>query len=267
MPEPLAEPVTRPGDLWILGEHRLLCDDSTKAENITKLMDGRRARLLASDPPYCIGYSGGSHPQGWAKRSPLRDKDWSADYQEGEVGSAAEFFASFISVALEQAVEEDAAFYLWHASLRQPDLFAAMRSCGLLVHQQIIWAKSRAVLTHSHYLWAHEGCLYGWSQGHMPKCRPPATATTVWEISSVIEDGAAGIHPTMKPVECFRRPILYHTSPGDVVYEPFCGSGTSIIAAEELGRVCYALELSPAFCDVSVARWERFTGRKAVRHG
>ena len=137
---------------------------------------------------------------------------------------------------------------------------------GLLAHQTLIWVKSRPVLTHCDYLWDYEPCLYGWVKGRQPRMRPPADARAVWPIDSQIEDGAAGIHPTMKPVECFRRPIAYHTKPGQLIYEPFLGSGTALIAAQELGRVCYAIELSPTFCDVAVTRWQRFTGKEAVRH-
>ena len=110
--------------------------------------------------------------------------------------------------------------------------------------------------------------MYGWREGHMPAAKPPADAKAVWEIGSAIEDGAGSIHPTMKPVELIRRPIGYHTAPGDLIYEPFSGSGTALIAAEMTRRRCYAMELSPAFVDVAVARWQRFSGQTAVcEHG
>jgi DNA modification methylase len=262
--EPPAEPVTKPGDLWLCGDHRLLCGDSTNAADVARLMNGRRAELIACDSPYVIGYSGGSHPQSWHNKAATRDKDWSADYREAEVGSAQAFFASFISVAIDCAARQDAAWYLWHAGLRQPDLQAAMRACGLLVHQQIIWVKSRAVLTHSHYLWAHEGCLYAWLEGHPPRLRPPAEATTVWQIASKTDDGARGLNPCQKPIETARRPIVCHTRPGGLVVDLFVGSGTTLIACEELGRVCFAMEISPAFCDAARLRWERFAGTTAT---
>ena len=113
----------------------------------------------------------------------------------------------------------------------------------------------------------YEPCLYGWIKGQrpQPRRRPPAEARALWQIASTIEDGEHG-HPTIKPLECFRRPISYHTLPGELIYEPFAGSGTALIAAEQLGRACYAMELSPVFCDLIVARWERFSGKAAVRH-
>ena len=133
----------------------------------------------------------------------------------------------------------------------------------------LIWKKTRSVLTYSHFMWDYEPMMYGWPQGHMPKVKPPADAKAVWEIASKIDDGAGSVHPTMKPVETIRRPISYHTRPGGLLYEPFSGSGTALIAAEELGRTCYAMELAPQFIDVAVARWEAFSGKKAKleRHG
>ena len=116
-----------------------------------------------------------------------------------------------------------------------------------------------------HFMWNFEPMMYGWRQGHMPDLKPPADAKAIWEIGSAIEDGASGIHPTQKPVETIRRPISYHTKPGGLLYEPFSGSGTALIAAEEMGRTCYAMEQAPQFVDVAVARWEAFTGKQAER--
>jgi len=140
---------------------------------------------------------------------------------------------------------------------------AAWVQCGLLVHQTIVWAKARGVLTRSHYMWSHEPCFYGWVEGTPPKLKPPASERTVWNVDQVGEQ--SGIHPTQKPVELFVRPIEFHTRPGDVVYEPFSGSGTQLIAAERTGRVCYAMEMEPRYCDVARARWEAFSGEKAKR--
>ena len=139
----------------------------------------------------------------------------------------------------------------------------AWRESGLLVHQQIIWAKARGVLTHSHYLWAHEPCFYGWVEGHQPSKKPPASERTIWQLDQ--QGSSMNIHPTQKPLELFLRPIEYHTEVGDLCYEPFLGSGTQLIAAEKLGRVCYALEREPQYVDVAVKRWESFTGEQAVK--
>jgi DNA modification methylase len=133
----------------------------------------------------------------------------------------------------------------------------------LLVHQTVIWSKSHGVLTRSHYMWSHEPCFYGWREGSPPKLKPPPNARTVWEIDQWGEP--KDLHPTIKPVELFVRPIESHTRPGDVVYEPFSGSGTQLIAAEKTGRVCYAIDQEPRYVDVAVKRWEAFTGKKAVK--
>ncbi len=142
-------------------------------------------------------------------------------------------------------------------------IHAAWEQVGLLVHQYIIWVKTRGVLGRSHFIWQHEPCMYGWRQGNMPKLKPPANETSVWHVDQKGEQD--GIHPTQKPVELFRRPMLWHTKPGDLVYEPFLGSGTAIIAAETTGRRCFAMEQEPAYVDVAVRRWEQFTGKAAER--
>ena len=131
------------------------------------------------------------------------------------------------------------------------------------MHQQIIWVKAKGVLTHSHYLWGHEPCLYGWVEGQPPARKPPANQRTVWEIDQ--QGSSMNIRPTQKPLDLFLRPMEYHTEVGDVCYEPFLGSGTQLIAAEKLGRVCYAMEQESQYVDVALMRWEAFTGEKARR--
>jgi DNA modification methylase len=265
IPEPAAEAIAKRGDLWALGEHRLLCGDATKAEDVVRLMDGRRASLMVTDPPYLVGYSGGVHPATAAnggKQGSDPDKHWDT-YVDHE--SSVAFYADFLRAATGHALEQHAALYQFFAIMRAPLLFEAWQAAGLLAHQVLIWKKSRAVLTYSAYLWNYEPFVYGWQAGHQPRRRPPADVPAVWDISSAIEDGAPGLHPTQKAVELYRRPILYHTKAGETVYEPFCGSGTALIAAESAGRACYALELEPAFCDVAITRWQNFSGRVAVR--
>ena len=173
-----------------------------------------------------------------------------------------EFYRKFLAVSLEH-LRTNSAIYQWHAFRRQALVEQAWRESGLLVHQQIIWAKARGVLTHSHYLWAHEPCFYGWVEGHQPSKKPPASERTIWQLDQ--QGSSMNIHPTQKPLELFLRPIEYHTEVGDLCYEPFLGSGTQLIAAEKLGRVCYALEREPQYVDVAVKRWESFTGEQAVK--
>lgn len=258
-PEPPVDPVTQVGDTWLLGPHRVLCGDSTNPEHVRRLMGGERSRLMPTDPPYLINYQGGNHPQSWSNKQEVKDKHWD-DYREAD-GEA--FFAGFLRVALDEALTTHPAIYQFLASIRHAMVERAWRECGLLLHQQLIWMKSRAVLTHSHYMWQHEPCFYGWVQGKQPKRKPPANATTIMQVDQVGE--GPGLHPTQKPVELIRRMVLYHTVKNDVVYEPFGGSGTALIACELLGRRCFAMELAPEYCDVIVQRWEAFTGRVAER--
>ncbi len=163
-------------------------------------------------------------------------------------------------------VVEDAAIYQWHASRRQSLVERAWEMNGILVHQTLVWVKPRPVLTRSMYMWRSEPCYFGWRQGNMPSKdrRPPHNATNVWEIN---QDGERHPHPTVKPLQVFEWPLQYHTKPGEIALEAFSGSGTQIIAAEKLRRRCYAMELSPAFVDVAVRRWETATGREATLEG
>lgn len=264
VPEPPAEPTTRMGDLWLLGDHRLLCGDCTNAEHVRHVMDGRRATLFATDPPYLVDYDGKNHPHKWGERD--KNKDWSDSYAVTWDDSNAnpDLYENFIAVAVGHAILPDAAWYCWHASRRQAMLEAVWEKHGAFVHQQLIWAKDRPILTRSWYMWQHEPCFFGWVKGKKPPRFAQDYPPTVWSIPTV-KCGEKTEHPTSKPVELFALPMQQHTKPGDVCYEPFSGSGSQIIAAEQLGRHCFAIEISPTYCDVAVRRWEAFTGKKATR--
>ncbi len=253
-------PVSIPGDLWLLGGHRIMCGDSTSNECVTRLMDGNKASLFATDPPYLVDYQGGNHPQAWDNIQDTRDKHWD-DYVDP--AHAVEFYEGFLKLGLEHSIDR-VPVYQWHADLRRPVIVESWKRCGLLLHQIIIWVKSRAVLTRSHFMWQHEPCAYGWAPGSMP-VKPPCNETSVWTIDQIGESD--GIHPTQKPVALFKKPMLFHTHPGDICFEPFSGSGTCIAAAEVTGRRCFAMEISPAFVDVAIVRWQNLTGKEATLEG
>ncbi|RTL31281.1 MAG: DNA methylase [Rhodocyclaceae bacterium] len=262
--EPPKIPRTKLGDLWILGNHRLLCGDSTKPEDVARLMNGERARLMATDPPYLVDYDAGNHPQSFdKKKSGKKDttnKRWDA-YIEHD--SASPLFENFIRVAIPH-LDPRSPIYQWHAVRRQMMVEAAWKANGILMHQTIIWVKSRPVLTRQDFMAQMEPCCYGWVEGNRPETerRPPCNTSNVWTIGQAGEND--GIHPTQKPREIYTRPFNWHLRPGELAYEPFSGSGTAIIAAEETGRRCFAMELAPEFVDAGVARWEKATGKTAV---
>jgi len=280
IPEPPKEAITKKGDLWILGEHRLLCGDSTKEEDVARLMNNEKADLFATDPPYCVDYTGANRPTG--------GRDWSDVYHEVDIPDAREFIKKFYSVGLKY-IKENSALYLWHASKRRSMIDDVCNELGILVHQQIVWVKPCAVLTFSFYSWRHEPCLLMWVKGKKPAYRPkdksigtvwtidylkagdpttPEYYTDIWELDWDGKKRNTGIeHPTVKPTEVFAIPMRVHTRPGDICYEPFSGSGSQIIAGERLNRRVFAMELEPVFCDVAVKRWEEFSGKKAMLEG
>jgi DNA modification methylase len=266
VPEAPEEPVTKAGDLWLAGAHKLLCGDSTKPEDVQRLMAGERAALMATDPPYLVDYQGGAHPASEANKGAAgRDKHWDT-YIDHEHSVA--FYVDFLRTALECALTDDAAIYQCYAVMRSEVIWQAWREVGLLAHQVVIWKKTRSVLTYSWFMWDYEPVLVGWPAGHQPTSKPPAEQRAVWEIASGMELGdPGGKHPTCKPTELIRRPIAWHTRLGELIYEPFSGSGTAIIAAEATGRRCCALELAPPFVDVGVLRWQNYTGRQATLAG
>ena len=211
-----------------------------------------------------MDYDGTNHPQSWKKGAKDKNKDWSGEYDDwDDSAQGVELYEGFIRLAIEHAIRPDAAWYCWHASRRQAMLEGVWGQFGAFVHQQIIWAKDRLVLSRGDYHWQHEPCWYAvkkTGKGHWAGDRKQ---TTLWHISGKDQD-AATVHGTQKPVECMRRPILNNSSPGQAVFEPFMGSGTTLIAAETTGRVCFGVELNPAYVDVAIERWQQFTGANAV---
>lgn len=237
------------GDIWILGDHRLMCGDSTKAEDIARLLDGEKADCWLTDPPYNVNYEG-------------RTKD-ALKIQNDSMDD--EHFRAFLVdcyAAADQNMKPGATFYIWHADSEGFNFRYAARSCNWKVRECLIWKKNSLVLGRQDYQWQHEPCLYGWKDGAGHKWYNDRKQTTILEFNKPQRNGD---HPTMKPVELFGYQMSNSTQKGDLVLDSFAGSGTTIVAAEQLGRRAMVLELDPHYCDVIIARWEKLTGKTAVK--
>ena len=257
--EPPEVPVARTGDLWVLGDHRLLCGDSTNLQDVLRVMDGEKAALVATDPPYLVDYTG--------ERPNDSGKDWTDTYREIDIADADKFFRDVFTNVLE-VLGSHAAIYCWHAHKRCGDIQRIWRELGILDHQQIIWVKPTPVFGRVYWHFRHEPCVMGWKQGDKPEHDGVHDHDSVWECDW---DGKARVvgneHPTEKPVELFVRPMKKHTTPGALVLEPFSGSGSQLIAAERTGRHCRAIEISPAYVDVAIERWQKATTLEATLDG
>lgn len=269
---PLPEsPASRLGDLWILGPHRVLCGDCTSPEAIGRLLGERKPRLMVTDPPYGIGLDSewrdraGLNGLGAAEASYMKQR--TAGHTETSISgdTRADWSEAF---ALVPSLE---AAYVWHASKFTREVLDGLLRIGFLHHQQIIWDKGRTVLTRTHYWFQHEPCWYV-RKKNAPWFGKAGENSTIWSSPSPKfimggSDEEKFDHPTQKPVELMRRPILNHLQRGELVYEPFLGSGTTLAAAELTQRVCYGVELDPKYVDVVVQRWQTLSGKLAVLDG
>ena len=272
--------ITKTGDLWILGRHRLLCGDSTDADDVDRLLEGITPRLMVTDPPYLVNYTGGAHHRN-------NEKSWDT-YVDPETSVA--FYSDYLALAVAH-LAPTAPVYQWHGEGRAHLVRAAWEANGLIWHQTVYWVKARPVLTFADFMWTTEVAAYGWRRGHRPPVyrRPPPSRPNVWEL----ESGRGFEHPTIKPVQLYTDPYTWHLRAGEWAYEPFSGSGTAIAAAETLepsdddpdieaeqpdtdgtgvallagevtGRRVAAMEREPAYVDVACARWQNLTGRLPV---
>jgi DNA modification methylase len=250
VPEPPAEPITKAGDLWILGEHRVLCGDSTKANDVARLMNGVKADIMFTDPPYGVNYEGGHFHSGDVNIKRKREK-LSAD-------STTQIYNDFLPIALSVV---DGPCYMWFAGSKARDVYNAVHDNECEIHALIIWHKTNATYAamNAQYKQRHEPCLYFKPRGSTLRWCGETTEATVWNQD---RDGINEFHPTQKPVALAAKALKNHEAA--TVLDMFCGSGSTLIAAEQLGRKCYGMEISPAYCDVIVQRWENLTGKKAV---
>lgn len=275
------DPRIQPGEVWQLGDHRLMCGDSTKAEDVKKLMGGELADLLLTDPPYNVDYEGGTKDELKIKNDSMTE-DSQIDFLEAAFSNAYE------------VMKPGAAYYCWCASMTQKAFHIALEEVGLKPHQLLIWVKNTLVLSRQDYQWRHEPCFYGWKDGGPHYFIDVRSFTTVEDdIDRISRDQAiqrlkdlaqfstaiyedkpvkSELHPTMKPLELFKKQIRNSSRPGDLVLDLFAGSGTAIIAAEEMERRCYSMEYDPHYAEVIIQRWEDKTGQIAtkieeVQHG
>ena len=254
-PEVPENPVTQSGDIWLLGDHRIGCGDSTSAADVEPVLTGSRPDLMVTDPPYGVDYDPSWRAcrrvsSGRLARGKVLNDD-RADWQQ-----AYELFTGDVA-------------YVWYGALHGDVVAADLEACGFQLRAQIVWVKQNHTLSRGHYHWRHENCFYAVREGKPGHWQGGRTQTTVWEIANNNPFGnrqreQSWGHGTQKPVECMRRPIVNNSRPGQLVYDPFLGSGTSLIAAEMTGRICCGLELSPAYVDVILRRWQTYTGRKAI---
>ncbi len=255
-----AVPVTRLGDVWVMGRHRIICGDATNPEAVDRVLAGAAPKLMVTDPPYGVEYdpewrlrAGVNKPHQVRAEGKVENDD-RADWRE-----AWDLFRGDVA-------------YVWHGGLHSAVVAASLEACDFVIRSQIIWAKASLVMGRGHYHWQHEPCWYAVRDGATGHWQGDRKQSTIWEIANMhatqgkVDDGKRQ-HSTQKPVECMRRPIENNSLPGAAVYEPFSGSGTTIIACEMTGRACHAVELNPAYVDVAVTRWERFTGQAAVLEG
>ncbi len=248
VPEPPETPISRPGDLWILGRHRLLCGDATRASDVARLLGDVRPHLMVTDPPYGVDYD-----PSWRNEAGV-----SATTRTGRVSNddRADWREAW-------AVFPGDVAYVWHAGVHARTVAESLDASGFPIRSQIIWSKSRFVLGRGDYHWQHEPCFYAVRKGATGHWQGARDQSTVWMIGGGGDEDAATVHGTQKPVECMRRPMVNNSERGDAVYEPFAGSGTTLIAAESIERRCFAMEIDPRYCDVIIERWQSFTGSKA----
>ncbi|MDD4370413.1 MAG: site-specific DNA-methyltransferase [Anaerostipes sp.] len=229
-------PVSKNGDVWLLGNHRLICGDSTKEETYAVLMDGKKANLVVTDPPYNVNYEGSA---GKIQNDNMENDKF---YQF--------LFDAFLN--MEKAMADDASIYVFHADTEGLNFRKAFSDAGFYLSGTCIWKKQSLVLGRSPYQWQHEPCLYGWKKKGKHQWYSDRKQTTIWEFDKPKKNGD---HPTMKPIPLIAYPIKNSSMSNCIILDPFGGSGSTLIACEQLGRICHTIELDEKYCDVIVKRY------------
>lgn len=251
-PAPVEKPWVKTGDLFQLGDHRILCGDSTSAADVACLLNGETPNLMVTDPPYGVEYDAAWRNEAGVSETKSVGKVLNDD--RADWADAWRLFTGNVA-------------YVWHADRRAAEVQASLEVCGFEMRTQIIWAKDRFALSRGDYHWRHEPCWYAVRKGTKSNWSGARDQHTLWDVAlrESAEADDKTVHSTQKPVELFRRSYINNSERGEAVYEPFSGSGTAIIASETTGRRCFAMELSPEYVQVAVERWEKFTGKKHVK--
>lgn len=236
----------RRGDVWRLGRHRLVCGDATEIKDVRHALAGAKPLLMVTDPPYGVDYD------------PTWRKDLKGGNQAGAFGKVtndhvADWRRAWVLFPGDVA-------YVWHGGKHAAAVANGLMASGFVIRAQIVWDKTRLVISRGHYHWRHEACWYAVRKGRTAHWAGDRKQTTVWPIPHRRSESG---HAAQKPIECMRRPIINHSRPGDVVYDPFLGSGTTILAAEMTGRACRGIEIAPTYVALAIARWEELTGKRA----
>ena len=273
--EEIEEPVSKSGDMFKLGNHILMCGDSTNKEQVARLMNNKEADLLLTDPPYNINVS--------------NSKGMKIENDNLEKEKFIEFITNCLSNAKEH-MKEGAVFYIWYADTSALEFYTALKNVDLQIRENLIWVKNKFILGRSDYHWRHEPCLYGWKDGKAHYYVNNRKQSTVIDdsvdlnlmsideikeyIQSLIDDSTIfyenkpkkdDLHPTMKPIKLIGKMIKNSSLPNQLVLDLFGGSGSTLIACEQLQRKCFMMEYDPKYCDVIIKRWEDFTGKKAIK--
>jgi len=287
IPAPPDEAITKPGDLWILGEHRLLCGDSSKPEDLDRLLDGQPIHLCNTDPPYNVkveprsnnaiaaglsSFQGTTHHQSMdVARHPEKSKPTQKKLRAKDRPLANDFVSDdefdrlldawFGNIA--RVLVPGRGFYIWGGYANCANYPPFLKKHGLYFSQALIWDKQHPVLTRKDFMGAHEWCFYGWKEGAAHEFFGPNNATDLWHVKKV--NPQSMVHLTEKPVELAVRAMQFSSRTGENVLDLFGGSGSTLIAAQQTGRRAFLMELDPLYCDVIVQRWEQFTGKQATR--
>lgn len=254
IPDAPKKAITQSGDLWVMGNHRLLCGDSTKAEDVVRLLNGEKPSLMVTDPPYGVEYDANwrNEAERWSGCTVTIGGRAIGKVSNDEIADWRQAFKLFPGDVM----------YAWHGAKHAAEVANGIIDIGFEIRCQIIWSKDNIVISRGHYHWRHEPLWYAVRQGSTANWIGDRSQNTVWEISNRIAKDERTDHSTQKPVECMARPIVNHS--GDV-YDPFVGAGTTIIAAQKLDRHAFAMETDPVYCDVTLDRWSKFTGQDPIR--